>query len=44
VSDRLDRRRIVLAADGFHALLLAGLTLLLVTGTVTEGARYRAAS
>ncbi|MDT5033403.1 MAG: hypothetical protein QOC94_3574 [Actinoplanes sp.] len=35
VSDRLDRRRIVLAADGFRAFLLAGLTLLLVTGTAS---------
>jgi MFS family permease len=35
LSDRLDRRRIVIAADGFRAVLLAGMTILLVTGHAT---------
>jgi MFS family permease len=38
LSDRLDRRRIVMVADGFRAVLLAGMTVLLVTGHATVAA------
>ncbi|HZM79972.1 MAG TPA: MFS transporter [Candidatus Limnocylindrales bacterium] len=35
LSDRLNRRRIVLAANGFRVLVLAALVVLMVTGHVT---------
>lgn len=38
LSDRLDRRRIVMIADGFRGVLLAGMTVLLVTGHATVAA------
>src|SRR5215468_384448 len=35
LSDRVDRRRVVIAADGFRVLVLAGLCALIVTGRLT---------
>src|SRR6185503_17610676 len=35
LSDRLDRRRIVIAADGIRVLALAGLVVTMITGTVS---------
>jgi len=35
LSDRLDRRRIVLVADGFRAMVLAALVVTMVTGHIT---------
>src|ERR671920_1593231 len=35
LSDRLDRRRIVLAANGFRVAILAGLVTIVLTGQVT---------
>ena len=36
-SDRLDRRRVVMTADGAHAVVLAGLVGVLATGRRTVG-------
>jgi predicted MFS family arabinose efflux permease len=35
LSDRLDRRRIIIVADGFRAVVLAALVAMLATGTAT---------
>src|SRR5689334_20607090 len=37
LSDRLNRRRIVMVADGFRTVVLAGLVVALMTGHVSVG-------